>query len=1597
MRWAVNQWLGWLAAIALIAGAPVLADVAVENVTPAPTVNSLEGKDNTAGVYVRDSAIALEKFALAQRMERLKEWGTSADVYQEILVKYPDRVVPAPGGVDADNRIIQYTSVTEAVRQALCRWPQQGLDVYRAHYQIAAAKLLASARPGDLSRLHEVFSLYFPTDTAKTAGIALMDSYFEQGDYAAVAQIGHRLLQWHPNLQAERPMVLYRTAIAEKLCGDIAAARGHLAELRQRFPNALGAIRGADVLLADSLEQALSSTGGVVRAEGTDSWTTVGGDQSRSKVSSSTVKPGARLYSIALTPVTWKQVGDPTQRHNLEQQDKSLRLLGAGLGVMPAVDHGELFFQDNVRMYAVNLDSGVPLAGWENTYPSLNGVYHLSANAAPLPTGQQLCVTVTDQYVIAVMGLPDHLALSMGLASEEDARLVCLDRHSGAELWTTSMRQLPEAQNNLRDLRIGGAPLVVGDNLYIIGRGGKGAQFEDCYVLCFNFANGQFRWASYIASANSEQSGFGNEMLSVFPDAISHIAYASGRLYVLSNLGAAAALDAYTGTVVWLNIYRDQAVATTNAIGGPFMAGMQPATAPTPSSPWVFNPVMVQDGRVFILPNDNDSLFIYDADTGKLIKRIWMSDFADTSNVDATKPDTLLGVNGDVLYLGSPCGVCKIPWQKYDHTANPKPPGFWQSTEFLTEESSSPQQVRGRSFVTADAVYVPTIPSLWRVLIKSGMIDPKNERFPRGNWDETQEGPGNVLATADHVVIAGDRHVAVYTDIELARVKLDREVAAAPTDAEPRLNYAEVMFAGGQAELAEDKLNEAFQLLGGEADLHPGAMRERGFADAMNFAVRLSAKSSSADQARTGRLFDLARSAAQSASQQVAYRLARAKFDLTASDSTAAVELYQQILSDSAMRVVAVPDPDSGASSQAGIVAEKAIGRIQQTADGRAAYARFEQAAAAALTAAQASNDPAKLLDVAKIYPNAQVARPAMMAAADVFEAQGNPRLATLVLQQLLNKTPEQDRAAVLEAMARNYLKIPRRLDVAVSRLALAAAAAPPGTRLHHPLPLPDGAVLANITLTEARDLLTGLAGRISTDALPDLCLPTSEQRQIYQHANGKMPNPFLSESADSTISGVDSLVVPMEGFASNDRLVTWAAKSGLSIYPVGKNTAICTTAAVAQPVRGAAWLDGSLLAWTSADAFMIDGHSGKVLWKLSLSSMPASEVISESAAVEALADNATASSIDNAPPAPDADQTPNQAAGPPPGEQILQVSPIGDRVVFGTSIGRIFAVASGAGANGRVVWQTRVSSHAVDTLLANDDFTVVRFHDDVNVQLIVLRSFSGELAGRRNFPQESNAFPVNMALSADGTLVYTVPDHLCIQDLYEANLGDQGMDPKFSTTVTPGMAPIFSGLSQPNQLIVHSGRAFVVSDQGRLVRIYSLDTGKLWRYHSPDANAEVDGPLTTDSSGSPNVTLHVSGNFLYVLSAQNLMAYRVDFPDVQWKTFSSMSEPRDFEQVLYGKDYLVILDRRPPPLTMSNKRSDHVRLLSCSRAPYKSKYGTEGESGRLVYDPEVTGLRGPDAWQAVDGGIVYFSDGTVHTLLGARRNMPNSTTAPAN
>jgi outer membrane protein assembly factor BamB len=1535
---------------------------------PAPPV------DKTNGVYVRDSAIAMEKLALARRMERAREWNKSADVYQEILEKYPDRVVER-----TEEPQIQYASVTETVRQSLCKWPLEGLLVYRGRYETPAAKLVSDGGTRDLDKLHEALSRYFPTDAAKTAGIRLIDIYFEQGDYAAASDIGRELLTWHPNLVAERPMVLYRTAIAAKLAGQSDDASHWLTELRNQFPRATGSVRGQDVVLADSLATEISGAQ-IVHAEVNDSWLTVGGDESRSKGCASTVKPGARLYSVPLMHFNWATVPEPNQRQQMQRNDDDSRKKGAGLGIMPAVDNGQLFFQDNTRIYGVDLDTGTPLPGWLDASPADQGAYkpkNGNPNVPPVPLGRQLCVSVNDKYVTAIMGQSDLLAPNVG-PSAQDSRLVCLDRATGKEIWNTTLEDLPESQNALKVLQMCGSPLMVGDNVYVLVHGLKG-QFEDCYVACFTLATGRFRWATFLANASADPSiGIMADDTFQYSDAISHIAYASGRLFVVTNIGAVASLDAYTGAIAWLDIYRSEPPAANSALNiavNPPMRAPDGINGSLASVPWVYNPAIVENGKVFIVPNDSHNLFVYDAGTGALVKQIKLADLQEQRDPSgANNPDmptTLLAVRDDFVYLAGDRQVWQVPWQsigkfkKIDYT-----PKYWRSTDNGSEEEAGtnghsaedqPIQIRGRAFVTADSVYLPTERCLRRILLSDGRLDPAGSVFPRAGWEEGKEGPGNIIVTQDHVIVAGDQQVAVYTDVALAKAKLDRAIAEAPNDPDARLHYAEVMFAAGQPDAAEDRLNQGFELLGGTHALRIGASRDRAFNDSLGFAKRSAQKGGDAQQIE--RFFDLAKAAANAANQQVSYRLARGQYEWTKAnrDATSAIALYEEVLADPAYRAVQLADPITNAPTQASTLADKSIEVIKGTPDGKLAYDKFEQIALQKLHDAKLAADPDQLLDIAQVYPDSQVAGDAMLSAASLYESRGNPRMATQVLRRLLLRKHDLDRVPVLEALARNYLRMPGHIDVAVSRLNLAATLAP-GENLSEPLVLPNGGTLQNTSLASARDLLAKYESQLSLESLPDLHLPTHEQAVTYAKAMGRWAKPFLPETPNMKIAGVDAMIVPPEDFARNDRIITWsgAGAGELCVYPVGENRPIFTTVAINQTPVGAAWIGQNLLIWTNTAIYLLDGGSGQQKWATEMSSLP-NIVNSTDPNAQADADQATGA------------------------EEVSQVRPCGDRIVIGTSTGRLLAIDTNSG---HVAWQTKTGG-TINPLLANSEFTVVRLQSGQTIELQAYNTFNGELVGRKSFGIDTGDIPLNLALAADGTLVYTRPNQLCIQDLFQATLSPTGMDPTMMVEGGPAPINIFQGAGQPepDQLLIHAGKIYAVANSGKEVRIYSLDSGDPFQFPDRTGRPTIPAAFSTEST-SANVRLHISGNYLYVFSPRNLTAHRIDAPAGLW-TNSDPTKTTNFQQIIFGKDYVGVVDRPGTPLTESNRSGSKLTLNLFNR--HGKDIPADVEAGVLIFQPELQ-LEGESyALQPVEGGVAFFTGrGTIHFLMGARDSIGN-------
>ena len=140
-------------------------------------------------------------------------------------------------------------------------------------------------------------------------------------------------------------------------------------------------------------------------------------------------------------------------------------------------------------------------------------------------------------------------------------------------------------------------------------------------------------------------------------DNTSHLAYANGRVYVLTNLGALAALDAYSGTIVWLDIYpQDQPRQQhRNMMRRGIDDGRRHRRRRPRLKPWQYNPVIVKEGTCSCCPTR--------ASTSRLRRqhrRGGQADHAGQARPAGTvkgggaadQPNMLLGVTGEQMVLG---------------------------------------------------------------------------------------------------------------------------------------------------------------------------------------------------------------------------------------------------------------------------------------------------------------------------------------------------------------------------------------------------------------------------------------------------------------------------------------------------------------------------------------------------------------------------------------------------------------------------------------------------------------------------------------------------------------------------------------------------------------------------------------------------------------------------------------------------------------------------------------------------------------------------------------------------------------------------------
>jgi hypothetical protein len=281
----------------------------------------------------------------------------------------------------------------------------------------------------------------------------------------------------------------------------------------------------------------------------------------------------------------------------------------------------------------------------------------------------------------------------------------------------------------------------------------------------------------------------------------------------------------------------------------------------------------------------------------------------------------------------------------------------------------------------------------------------------------------------------------------------------------------------------------------------------------------------------------------------------------------------------------------------------------------------------------------------------------------------------------------------------------------------------------------------------------------------------------------------------------------------------------------------------------------------------------------------------------------------------------------------------------------------------------------------------------------------------------------MNLALSADGTLVYTLPNALVLKDLYKP-----WSDPAAEKIVPgPAQQPPYTGATRPDQLVVAEGRILALADGGpqigitpdKYVRLHSLETGLALplRFKTGKGDEEIDRVLTTGNK-TWDVGLRVVGSHLYVVGNKAIVSYNLDRPAESWSTIYTLPNA-SIRDAFIGEDFLAVLEQpdamglaagpaaaappfvaqqqlvpggpqiveqaAPPPAPVPAKPSPMFRLHIYGLYAVSDK--NPAQSGRLDYVKEVTDPAGITGnWQPIDGGFAYQTgDGKVKMLLGAR------------
>ncbi len=873
------------------------------------------GTSRTRNAYLPTSEQASEQLQVAQRLIEQGRWGDAVAALEDVIDRYPDRVVALQDGL--------YISVRDYAHLLVARSGPDGLAAYRLRVDARAEAMYRRAIDrNDVALLRALVDRYFCSSRGDDALDLLAEHAFEAGRFDEAVALWRRLLPeagdgdtahvvlCYPDTDLNRAELAAKQVIALAFGGHLEEAYARYRQFRERYPEAVGRLAGQEDLWVQHLGKLLKQLGRATKPSSSD-WPTFARTPARTGVAPEAVDIGSVQWSVTLPPVV------QAPRGFISRQMATPPASGRA-AYHPIVAKGYVIVCNQSQVLAYRLQEGPGEAerpAW--TYELRTAG---AAGFGRMPYG----VTAPPQFTLTASG--DRLYVRLGTPMAAPLRkagrtlesyVVCLSLSAdGKLLW---QRRIDEP-----DTVFEGAPVVAGDRVFIAAR--TGGSMLRSTVYCFDARTGRKLWSRLVCE--SPQSGRYYDRLDT---AQSLITVGQGLAFYATNLGAVAALDTETGEIRWIWTYpRKQ--------GGYYA---RQARRPTVRA------AIYDRGRLFVAPADADRVSCLDASSGRVLWEVT------AGTLDATGSFQMLGIHDDCLIISGEQVMA------LEATTGRK---LWQFPP-----AGGRLAARGRGVLAGDLLYVPDETQIYVLDVKTGRPDrPAVELV-----NQHHQQPGNLIVADGYLIVAGEK-LAVLCEYGLLIRRYREQLARRPTSATLHLKLARALEATGQAEAAAKAYRAALE------HARPGervdgvelaaVCRERLYHLLLRQAKQLVEQDGQQQTARAVELLKEAVAVAPTAGAELEGRLTLAAVWQKAGKPQEALAAYQEILAQQRLRSLPYA-VSTNRSVRADVVVYDRIEQLLRE-HGRELYAVYEEQVRRGHQQALEERNPLLLRKLLARYPN---------------------------------------------------------------------------------------------------------------------------------------------------------------------------------------------------------------------------------------------------------------------------------------------------------------------------------------------------------------------------------------------------------------------------------------------------------------------------------------------------------------------------------------------------------------------------------------------------------------------------------------------------